>query len=84
MHTYLNSLLCVAAPCDGEMQDAIAHAITSRKFQPTGDMLTDNETIGREGAQWLADYRSMVERNTTKLLASYEPLLAAALNRSAA
>jgi hypothetical protein len=76
--------MCAAAPCDGEMQDAIAHAITSRKFHPTGDLLIDNETIGRQGGQWLADYRSMVQRNTTKLLASYEPLLATALNRNAA
>ena len=62
MHTYLNTLVCVAAPCDGEMQDAIEHAIRTGQFNPTGTLLTDNETIGRECGIWLASWHAHLER----------------------
>lgn len=84
MHPYLNNLLCSAAPCDGELQDAIEHAIVTGAFNPTGNLLADHETIGRESGVWRAAWRRRVEANTTQLLAAAGPLLTAAgLNRAA-
>ena len=83
MHTYLNNLLCTAAPCDGEMQDAIEHAIATGEFNPTGVLLTDNETIGRDGAAWLTSWRAQLEREAQAHAHAVDFMLAA-LERPAA
>lgn len=80
MHTYLNDLLCAAAPCDGELQDAIEHAIVTGAFVPGGDRGADLAAIALHQRAWLEQYRRMVEKNSTRLLTATEPLLAKALN----
>ena len=82
MHPYLNTLVCAAAPCDGAMQDAIEHAIRTGQFNPTGVLLIDNETIGREGAAWLTSHRAHLDRVAQAHSDSLE-LMFAAIHRAA-
>ena len=77
---YLNNLLCAAAPDDGELQDAIQHALITGKFNPTLHFTHDLCLIEQRKAEWLEHWRRAVEANTTALLTAAGPLLAAALN----